>query len=272
MRLITVRAPAGHGAAVIDLAIASGIAQVSLHQAEVHRPKQLPAREDVIEIETATPLAKHFIESLMVASFFDPTHYALSIRHPRSLIGQEHPARETYPVVMPTLDVYEELWQYSHITWSLVVRIFMAASLLAYGMIEMNLLVMIAGLLFLPYHHPMLAVAFGLWTRQMPLAGQAVLALVVITALIIGASVVVALFLEPPMKFEEFGTLWSGFAIALIIGIAAALAAADDAGRRELIGLAATAHITILPAWFGISLTLAFPKRLSPASGSLALR
>src|SRR5215217_5899532 len=142
MRLITVRVPAGHGDAVVDLAFASGIAEVSLHHAEVKRPQQSPAQQDIIDIETSTPHAKHFIEALMVAPFFDPTEYALAIRHPRSLIGQEPPERETYPVVMPTLDVFEELWKYSHITWSLVGRVLMAALLLTYGMIELNLLVM----------------------------------------------------------------------------------------------------------------------------------
>jgi hypothetical protein len=260
MRIITVRAPAGHGDAVIDLAFANGIAEVSLHHAEVKRPQQTPAQQDVIDIETSTPHAKHFIEALMVAPFFDPTEYALAIRHPRSLIGQEPPKRETYPVVMPTLDVFEELWKYSHITWSLVGRVLMAALLLTYGMIELNLLVMIAGLLFLPYHHPLLAVAFGLWTQQWRLAGRALLALAVITGLIVLAGAVTALFLEPPIRYEEFGTLKSAFAIAVIVGIAAALGMADDAGRIELLGLAATAHTTILPVWFGASLIYGFPE------------
>src|SRR3954453_14595810 len=157
MRLITVRAPEGHGDAVIGIAFDTGISEVSLHHAQVRRAQESSAQQEVIEIETSTPKAKDFIEALMVAPFFDPTQYALSIRHPRSLIGQEHPESETYPMAMPTLDVFEELWKYSHITWSLVGRVLMAALLLAYGMIELNLLVMIAGLLFLPYHHPLLA-------------------------------------------------------------------------------------------------------------------
>jgi len=260
MRLITVRAPEGHGDAVIGIAFDTGISEVSLHHAQVRRAQESSAQQEVIEIETSTPKAKDFIEALMVAPFFDPTQYALSIRHPRSLIGQEHPESETYPMAMPTLDVFEELWKYSHLTWSLVGRVLMAALLLAYGMIELNLLVMIAGLLFLPYHHPLLATALGLWTRQGRLAGRAFLVLVIITALIIVAGAAVALFVEPPIRFDQFGTLTSAFVIAIIVGVAAALGMADDSGRHELIGLAATAHTTILPAWFGMSLIYGFPE------------
>ena len=46
-----------------------------------------------------------------------------------------------------------------------------------------------------------------------------------------------------------------------MIGVAAALASVDDAGRRDLIGLAATAHITIIPAWLGIAAVLGFPEK-----------
>ncbi len=76
--------------------------------------------------------------------------------------------------------------------------------------------------------------------------------------------------MEPPLRFQEFGTLTSGFLIALIIGCAAGLASADDAGRRELIGLAATAHISVLPAWLGISLVFGFPERATVIERLLA--
>lgn len=65
---------------------------------------------------------------------------------------------------------------------------------------------------------------------------------------------------KPPLRFEQFGTPLTGFLIAAVIGIAAALASADDAGRRELIGLAASAHLTVLPAWLGIALVFGLPE------------
>lgn len=128
-------------------------------------------------------------------------------------------------------------------------------------MIEYHLPLMIAGLLFLPYHHQMLALAFGANTRSWRLAGQGLLALVASTGLIFAAAACAAYFTGPPLAFDKFGTLLSGFFISLIIGIAAALASADDAGRRELIGLAATAHLTLIPAWFGINLVFGFPDK-----------
>ncbi len=230
-----------------------------MHQVQIHRAKQPPVMHDVVELETATPIAKAFVDQVMTAPFFDPTSYTVTIRHPRSIVTHEHPAQETRPIVVPTTDVFEELWQFSHVTISFVARVFVAALLLAYGMIELNILVMIAGLLFLPYHHQMLSVGLGVWLREWRLLGQGAGALLVSTLLIVAAGACVALLLEPPLRFQEFGTLLSGFLIALIIGIAAAFAAADDAGRRELIGLAATAHITTLPAWFGISLVFGVP-------------
>ena len=48
--------------------------------------------------------------------------------------------------------------------------------------------------------------------------------------------------------------------ISLIIGIAAGLAIIDDAGKREMIGLAASAQIALIPAWFGICLIFGFPE------------
>lgn len=60
-------------------------------------------------------------------------------------------------------------------------------------------------------------------------------------------------------RYDEFGMLKTGVWIAVAIGVAAALASPDDAGRGELIGLAATAHITILPASLGIALVFGMP-------------
>ena len=72
--------------------------------------------------------------------------------------------------------------------------------------------------------------------------------------------IVVALFTGPPLRFNEFSSLPVSLMISLIVGVAAGLATADDVGRREMIGLAATAQIAILPAWFGICFVLGFPQ------------
>jgi hypothetical protein len=260
MRFVKVSVPEGQSQNIVEMAQATGITKVSVYQVQVYEINQPQAIQEVIELETATPKAGTFVDSLMAAPFFDPKLYTVAVWHPRSIVGSEPPERETQPIVVPTADAWEELWQFCHITRSLIGRVFAAALLLAYGMIEMNVPIMIAALLFLPYHHQMLAIGLGAWTQEWGLVKKGALVLIVTTALIIAAGACAALFLEPPLRFNEFGSLTSGFIIAFIIGIAAGLAVADDAGRRELIGLAATAHITVLPAWLGISFVFGFPE------------
>ena len=124
MRQVRVRAPEGQGSRVAELALAAGAAQVSTHQVRLHQPNADPIAQDVVEVETATPIARRFVEALLAAPFYEPATYALSIVHPRAVLGSEQPAKETLPIIIPTIDVYEELWQFSHITVSLVGRVF----------------------------------------------------------------------------------------------------------------------------------------------------
>jgi hypothetical protein len=137
--------------------------------------------------------------------------------------------------------------------------VLIAALLLAYGMIEHKILLIIAGLLFLPLLPLLLAMGFGLWTRQWRLAGQGLFAFLVATALLVSGGVIVASVTDPPMKYNEHNTLLVGLLISAGVGVAAGLATADDVGRREMIGLAATAQIAILPVWFGVSFVFGFP-------------
>ena len=54
-----------------------------------------------------------------------------------------------------------------------------------------------------------------------------------------------------------------GWLISLAVGVAAGLANTDDVGRREMIGLAATAQIAIIPVWFGICFVFGFPSTVN---------
>lgn len=260
MRLITVKAPEGQGKNIAEVAFDAGIAQVSMRQENRFSPDHRVVVLDVVEMETATPKAKQFIEHLMRAPFYSPDTFAFTIRHPESLFASEPPEKETEPITRPTTDVYEELWQFTKITISLVGRVFLSSVLLSYGMVEDFLPLIIAGLLFLPFHHHMLATGLGAVLREWRFLGQGLLALLVSTALIVLAGVCVALATKPPIGWHEFGSPLSGFILSLVIGAAAGFAAVDDAGRRELVGLAATAHISVYPAWFGLKLIFGFDE------------
>ncbi len=252
MRLITVRTPAGEGAGMAQLAFTKGIEEVAIGTTKVVYANSKAVVQDVVEIETATPIAKRFIEALMAATFYNPQSYSFTVRHPESLFGAKPPKEEIHPIVRPTTDVYEELYQFTKVTVSLAGRVFLSALLLSYGMVEDFMPLIIAGLLFLPYHHHMLGVAIGSCIKEWQFLKQAALALLVSTVLIFLAGACVAGFTDAPVQFQIKGSPLSGAILSAIIGIAAALGSIDDAGRRELIGLAATAHISIYPAWFGL--------------------
>jgi hypothetical protein len=267
MRLVRVKAPEGKGDDVARLAFEAGLKQVTVHQQRLLKSDGRQEIKDIVDVETATPTAKAFIDKVMAASFFDPKEYGIAVRQPRSIVTREKPWKVTWPIVVPTADIYEELWQFSHITFSFVGRILIGSMLLSYGMIEFNLLLMIAGLLFLPLLPLLLSMSFGMLTRQWRLVGQGALAFTVATALIVLGGVIVALMSDPPLKFREFSPLPTAALISLAVGVAAALATADDVGRRELIGLAATAQIALIPAYIGVSLVFGFPplESASPA-------
>ncbi|HYO98964.1 MAG TPA: hypothetical protein VER76_01995, partial [Pyrinomonadaceae bacterium] len=271
MRLVRVKAPEGGGEEVAQVAFAAGISQVTTHQQQVRRANGERETKDVIDVETATPKAKVYLDALMAAPFFDNEKYSIAVRQPRSVVARERPPELTWPLVEPTIDIFEELWQFSLVTYGFVGRVLIAAMLLAYGMIQHQLLVMLGGLLFLPLLPLLLAMGFGSWTGQWRLALQGLFAFLVAIALLISGGVVVALLTSPPLQYNQHNPLVVSFLISLGVGIAAGLATADDVGRREMIGLAATAQMAILPVWFGIGFVFGFPPldTTSPAQRAL---
>src|SRR2546423_13919871 len=259
MREITVKGPNGSAKDIARLAFSAGIAEVTVQPGQTLHATKQETVNDIVEIGTATPTAKKFIDTLIAAPFFNQEEYTIAVKQPRSIISSEKLSNITRPLVEPTIDILEELWQFSHVTFGFVGRILIGAFLLAYGMIQFKLLFMIAGLLFIPLLPPMLAMGFGIWTRQFRLAAQGMLAFVVATILLLCGGVSVALMTSPPLLYNESNSFLAGFLISLAVGVAAGLATADDVGRREMIGLAATAQVAILPVWFGICLIFGFP-------------
>ena len=259
MRLVKVKAPEGKGREIAQIAFEAGISQVTVSQDEILKADGSSEKRDAVDVQTSTDKAKAFVDSVMAASFFNTRACSIDIRQPRSIVSGEKPARLTWPLAEPTVDIFEELWQFSQVTPGFLGRFLIASMLLAYGLIEYNLLLIIAGLLFMPLLPPLLAIGFGFWTKQFRLAAQGLMAFLVATALLITGGAIVALMTDPPLRYNEFSSLLTGLLISLAVGVAGGLATVDDVGRREMIGLAATAQIAIIPVWFGVSFIFGFP-------------
>src|SRR5581483_7079039 len=94
---------------------------------------------------------KDFLNAVFQHEHFDPDRWSITSRELRSILGRS-PAREiTRPMVEPTIDVFEDLWQLSQVTPTYVARAASAAILLAYGMMENNPIAIVVAALFLPF-------------------------------------------------------------------------------------------------------------------------
>jgi len=155
------------------------------------------------------------------------------------------------------------------LAYGFVGRILIGALLLAFGLVEYQLLLIIAGLLFIPLLPLVLSVGFGLLTKHWRLVAQGILSLALAIGLLVLRGLIVGFLTTPPVRYSEFNSLATGLLISCAVGVAAGLATVDDAGRREMIGLAATAQIAIIPAWTGSCIVLGFPALAGPASRRL---
>lgn len=263
MRLVRINAPEGKGETVAQTAFAVGIESVSVFQVEQIAQSGARQTKDVVDLQTSTPKAKLFLDALLSADYYDAQDYAVLIRAPRSVLSKESLFEITKPLPETAADILEELFQFAHITYGFVGRVFIAGGLLAYGLIEQQMLIMIAGLLFLPLLPLLQAVGFGALTGHAKLSAQGALAFALAAVLLVAAGAATAAFSDPPLRYNEFNSIFTGFLISLGVGVAAGLAIIDDAGRREMIGLAATAQIAILPVWLGICLVFGFPATMT---------
>lgn len=263
MRLIKVSAPSGMARQIAELAFTAGIKSVSIREEQELSADGKSETKDAVDLQTSTPKGKRFIDNLLHADFYNSQDFSISLRQPRAVISSENNRELTRPLAEPVLDIYQELWQFSHITVGFVGRFFIGASFLAYGLIQNQTLMIIAGLLFLPLLPTLMAISLGVLTRNFKLAGQGFLAFLAAITILFLSGVAVASFNSPPLKYDEFNPLYVGALISLAVGIAGALANTDDVGRRELIGLAATAQIAIVPVWFGIKTIFGFAESQS---------
>src|SRR5204863_4337115 len=163
--------------------------------------------------------------------WFDPKQYSITTRELRAIFSSEHVFELTRPMIEPALDVLEDLWQLNHLTPSFIARATGAALLLAYGMFRNSAIAIVVAALFLPFLAQVLAIGFGLWAGDRHLAKQGVRALSLSTAVSVLGGAVVALLHGGQLAFSEFQSPLVAFAISSVIGVAAGLSSADDAGR-----------------------------------------
>ena len=257
MHEIRVTVPEGRGKDVGELALQAGILEVAIYPVFAYGPN---CTKETVSAQTSTPKAKKFADSVLAASWFDPAQCTVSSRQLRALVTSTHPQEITQPMLEPPINVFEDLWQLSHVTVSYLARALAGAILLAYGMVKDNPINIVVAALFLPFLSQAVAIGFGLWAGDLSLAKQGAKALAVSTAMSVLGGVTLGLLHGPPMLFNNFAAPLSSFALSAIIGITAGFTTADDAGRRYLIGVAAAVQYGVFPVWFGFCLVAGFPQ------------
>lgn len=256
MHEIRVTVPQGRGKDVAELALQTGIKEVALYPVFAYGPN---CTKETISAETSTPKAKKFADTVLASSWFDPAQCTVSSRELRAIVTNAHPYEITRPMLEPPINVFEDLWQLNHVTLSYIARALSGAILLAYGMLENNPITIVIAALFLPFLSQTLALSFGSWAGDFRLALQGLKALGVSIVASVFAGVMVTLLHGPPMLFHNFLPPLPSFGVSVVIGIAAGIITADDAGRRYLIGVAAAVQYGIFPVWFGFCLVKGFP-------------
>jgi uncharacterized membrane protein len=147
------------------------------------------------------------------------------------------------------------------VTASYVGRAAGGAILLADGIIHNSPISIVVAALFLPFLSQVLAVGFGLWCGDRGLMRKGAAALLTSAVLAYAAGAVVAVLTGGPIGFQDFKGPFASFAISAVIGAAAGLSTADDAGRRYLIGVAAAIQFAVFPVWFGAATVIGLPVR-----------
>jgi hypothetical protein len=256
MHEIRATLPPEQVAAATRLARQAGIDRVSVADVYVHGPDQ---KRQIVSVETSTPKARAFVDALLGSADIRGADYSITSRELRAIVNGDDVGALTKPMSEPFPDVIQDLWQLSHLTISYVARAAAGALLLATAIIDDNAVSIVVAALFLPFLSEVLALSFGLWSRDLRLLLRGLRAIAVSTAFALAAGALVATLQGGPIHFTAFRSPLASFAISAAIGIAAGLSIADDTGRRYLIGVAAAVQLAIFPVWLGAALVLGLP-------------
>jgi hypothetical protein len=251
MHEIRVTIPSSHMTEAIHLAHAVGIDAFTITDVRTEA-----GNRQILSVETSTPKARRFTNAVLISKTLSNLSYTLTSREVRAIISHATPESLTRPMSEPFPDVIQDLWQLSHVTSSYVGRAAAGGILLAMGIIENNAISILAAALFLPFLAQLLALSFGLWSRDLRLFihGARAVCGSILVGVVAGAGT--ALALGGPIQFSGFRSPLSSFVVSAIIGATAGLSNADDTGRRYLIGVAAAVQLAIFPVWFGAALVL----------------
>lgn len=260
MQEVTVGTPKGKGEKVAKLALAQGISEATVMPVRLYRQGKDEEREEV-RVEVSAPESTKFIEALMAEPFFNSHEYSVVSDEVIAIVSEDSPEQLARPIRLHSTAVLQDLWLQNHITVAYLARAAVSALLLAYGLIEGDMTVIVVSLLFAPFLNHVLAMAFGAWSGDRRLVRQGVIVLGLTTLIAVIAGAVTAAVMGGPMAYDNFGTLYSNFAISLLVAIIAGLDTADEAGRREFVAVAGAAQFTGFPVWFGIALVLGFPDQ-----------
>jgi hypothetical protein len=110
MHEVRATVPVQRRAAIAQIAIDAGIANVSVYDVFAHGPER---RKHVVSAECSTPKAKAFIDALLSSPIFDVEECSISSRELRALISGDPLAQITRPMVEPVPDIIEDFWQLS---------------------------------------------------------------------------------------------------------------------------------------------------------------
>jgi len=113
--------------------------------------------------------------------------------------------------------------------------------------------------LFLPFLAEVLAVSFGVWSRDSRLVVRGLRAVAMSTVIAFTMGALVAALQGGPILFRGFKRPLSNMVISAVIGVTAGLSNADDTGRRYLIGVAAAVQLAVFPVWFGAASVIGLP-------------
>ena len=256
MHEIRATLPAEHVGTAARLAQEAGISSVAVSDVYLQGREE---RLKIVSVETSTPRARAFVNALLSSASLTGVDYSLTSRELRAIVSGDDILDLTRPMSEPFPDVIQDLWQLSHLTVSYIARAAAGAVLLATGILDDNPVAIVVAALFLPFLAEVLAISFGLWSRDRRLVFRGMRAVAVSTTLAFAAGALVAAIQGGPIHFTAFKNPLASFAVSAVIGITAGLSNADDTGRRYLIGVAAAVQLAIFPVWLGAASIIGTP-------------